>query len=90
MGLFDAIIGRRKIAGPGARPAVRDHDRLHHARDRAPDHARAASAAIVFQPLATGDFEQIAADMEDVLRGTGDGDRLDDRDQRRTASATAG
>ncbi len=29
-------------------------------------------AAIVFQPLATADFEQIVRDMEEVVRGTGE------------------
>src|SRR5206468_2441754 len=29
-------------------------------------------AAIVFQPLATADFEGIVRDMEEVVRGTGD------------------
>src|SRR4051812_2236764 len=29
-------------------------------------------AAIVFQPLATADFEGIVKDMEDILRGTGE------------------
>src|SRR6201990_1833639 len=29
-------------------------------------------AAIVFQPLATADFESIVTDMEEVLRGTGE------------------
>src|SRR3954447_5985980 len=29
-------------------------------------------AAIVFQPLATADFEEIVRDMEEVVRGTGD------------------
>jgi len=32
----------------------------------------AGKAAIVFQPLATADFEGIVRDMEEVVRGTGD------------------
>src|SRR5262249_33599944 len=36
------------------------------------DITNSGSAAIVFQPLDTGGFEQIASDMEAVLRGTGD------------------
>jgi hypothetical protein len=31
----------------------------------------AGSAALVFQPLSTGDFDQVVAEMEEVVRGTG-------------------
>ena len=70
MGLFDAIVGRRKIAGPAP-------DRLfaittaYITLETEHQISTCGVAAIVFQPLATGDFERIAADMEDVLRGTG-------------------
>jgi len=70
MGLFDAIIGRRKIAGPAP-------DRLfaittaYITLETEHQISTRGVAAIVFQPLATGDFERIASDMEDVLRGTG-------------------
>ena len=70
MGLFDAIIGRRKIAGPAP-------DRLfaittaYITLETEHQISTRGVAAIVFQPLETGDFERIAADMEDVLRGTG-------------------
>ncbi len=70
MGLFDAITGRRKIAGPAP-------DRLfaittaYITLETEHQISTRGVAAIVFQPLATGDFERIAADMEDVLRGTG-------------------
>ena len=74
MGLFDAIIGRRKIAGPAPdrlfaiTTAYITLETEHQISSR-------GVAAIVFQPLATGDFERIAADMEDVLRGDGRGER---------------
>ena len=70
MGLFDAIIGRRKIAGPAP-------DRLfaittaYITLETEHQISTRGVAAIVFQPLETGDFERIAADMEEVLRGTG-------------------
>ena len=70
MGLFDSIMGRRKIAAPAP-------DRLfaittaYITLETAHQISSRGTAAIVFQPLATGDFERIAADMEDVLRGTG-------------------
>jgi hypothetical protein len=31
----------------------------------------AGTAALVFQPLSTGDFDQVVAEMEEVVRGTG-------------------
>lgn len=71
MGLFDVITGKRKLKQP--------------ARDRMFAMSTAAvtlelqlglkttgQAAIVFQPLATTDFDQIVVDMEEVLQGTGD------------------
>ena len=59
MGFLDVLTGKRKLAGPGAGPAVRDEHRVRDARDLARDRPRAAAAAIVFQPLATADFESI-------------------------------
>jgi hypothetical protein len=70
MGLFDSIMGRRKVAGPAPdrlfaiTTAYITLETEHQIRS-------SGTAAIVFQPLATGDFERIASDMEDVLRGTG-------------------
>ena len=68
--MFDAILGRRKVAGPAPdrlfaiATAYITLETEHRIVSR-------GTAAIVFQPLATGDFERIAADMEEVLRGTG-------------------
>jgi len=70
VGLFDAILGRRKVAGPAPdrlfaiATAYITLDTEHQITTR-------GTAAIVFQPLATGDFERIAGEMEEVLRGTG-------------------
>lgn len=70
MGLFDAILGRRTVKGPAP-------DRLFAITTAyvelaaAHDITTRGAAAIVFQPLATGDFERIVRDMEEVLRGTG-------------------
>ena len=70
MGFLDALLGRRKVKGPAP-------DRLFalttayiglEAQQRITTRGR---AGIVFQPLATGDFEQIVAEMEEVLKGTG-------------------
>ncbi|HEU4974633.1 MAG TPA: hypothetical protein VFT50_06045 [Baekduia sp.] len=70
MGFLDTLLGRRKVQGPAP-------DRLFAittaavALEAGPGITSAGAGAIVFQPLATGDFQQIARDMEEVVRGTG-------------------
>jgi hypothetical protein len=71
MGFLDALLGRRKLKGPAPdrlfaiTTAAVTLETSHGIRTR-------GAAAIVFQPLATEDFRQIASDMEEVVRGTGD------------------
>jgi hypothetical protein len=71
MGLFDVLTGRRKIKAPAP-------DRLFAMStaavtlDMTLQLRSSGKAAIVFQPLATADFESIVTDMEEVLRGTGE------------------
>jgi hypothetical protein len=71
MGLFDALLGRSKVKGPAP-------DRMFAittaavALETGPGITTKGKAAIVFQPLATGDFEQIATEMEEIVRGAGD------------------
>jgi hypothetical protein len=71
MGLFDALLGRSKVKGPAP-------DRLFAittaavALQTGPGITSRGAAAIVFQPLATGDFQQIVSEMEEVVRGTGE------------------
>src|SRR6195952_5186427 len=71
MGLFDALLGRSKVKGPAP-------DRLFAittaaiALETGPGIKTRGSAAIVFQPLATGDFAQIVSEMEEVVRSTGE------------------
>jgi hypothetical protein len=71
MGFLDALLGKRKLAGPAP-------DRLFAITTAAvalaagPGISTRGAAAIVFQPLATGDFRQIASDMEEIVRGTGE------------------
>jgi len=70
VGLFDIIGGRRKLKGPAP-------DRLfamstaYVTLETGLAITSRGVAGIVFQPLATADFEQIATDMEEVVRGTG-------------------
>ncbi len=71
MGFLDALLGRRKVKGPA-------HDRLFAITTAYVDLESQqgiktrGKAAIVFQPLATSDFQSIVTDMEEVLKGTGD------------------
>lgn len=71
MGFLDTLLGRHKVKGPAP-------DRLFAittaavALEAGPGITSAGAAAIVFQPLATGDFQAIARDMEEVVRGTGE------------------
>jgi hypothetical protein len=69
MGFLDVITGRRKLAGPAP-------DRLfaistaYVKLETELSITSRGSAAIVFQPLATSDFESIVRDMEEVVRAT--------------------
>jgi hypothetical protein len=69
VGLFDVLSGKRKLAKPAP-------DRLFALSTAYVTFQTELSltsrgvAGIVFQPLATSDFEQIARDMVEVLEGT--------------------
>jgi len=69
MGFLDVLTGRRKLAKPAP-------DRLfamstaYVALETSFGITTRAKAAIVFQPLATADFEAIVRDMEEVVRAT--------------------
>jgi hypothetical protein len=69
MGFLDVLTGKRKLAGPAP-------DRLFAIStanvlfETALGLKSRGAAAIVFQPLATSDFESIVRDMEEVVRGT--------------------
>jgi hypothetical protein len=69
MGFLDVITGRRKLAGPAP-------DRLfamstaYVTLETSLNITSRGAAAIVFQPLATADFNEIVRDMEEVVRGT--------------------
>jgi hypothetical protein len=69
MGLFDVLTGRRKLAQPAP-------DRLfamttaYVAMQTAQQVHSRGRAAIVFQSLATADFQSIVRDMEEVVRAT--------------------
>src|SRR4029078_5894030 len=71
VGFLDALLGRRKVKGPAPdrlfaiTTAYVDLESQHGITTR-------GKPAIVFQPLATSDFQAIVTDMEEVLKGTGD------------------
>jgi hypothetical protein len=72
MGFLDSLLGgRKKLKSPAP-------DRLFALSTAyvtlATGHGIVTKgvAAIVFQPLATADFESIVAEMEEILRGTGE------------------
>jgi hypothetical protein len=81
MGLFDTLLGRRKVKGPAP-------DRLfalttaYVGLETGQGITTRGTAAIVFQPLATGDFQSIVKDMEEVVGGLGGdtGTTLETRD----------
>jgi hypothetical protein len=69
MGFLDVLTGRRKLAGPAP-------DRLfamstaYVTLETSLAITTRGTAAIVFQPLPTADFEGIVRDMEEVVRAT--------------------
>jgi PspAB-like protein len=71
VGFLDALLGKRKIKGPAP-------DRLFALTTAYVDLetqqgiTTRGTAAIVFQPLGTSDFQSIVAEMEEVLKGTGE------------------
>lgn len=69
MGLFDIIAGRRKLAKPAPDRLFAISTAYVTFETELSIRSRGA-AGIVFQPLATADFEQIAADMVEVVQGT--------------------
>jgi hypothetical protein len=69
MGFLDVLTGRRKVVGPAP-------DRLfamstaYVRLETELEITSRGSAAIVFQPLSTADFQTIVRDMEEVVRAT--------------------
>jgi hypothetical protein len=71
MGLFDALLGRRKAAAPAKRDRLFALSTAYVTLETSHDVRSRGVAAIVFQPLATADFGQIVSEMEEVVRSTG-------------------
>ena len=69
MGLLDILTGRRKLAQPAPDRLFAISTAYVTMQTGLGMNSR-GSAAIVFQPLATADFESIVHDMEEVVRAT--------------------
>ena len=71
MGLFDILTGKRKLKAP-AESRLFAMSTAAITLEMTLELKSSGKAAIVFQPLATADFEGIVRDMEEVVRGTGE------------------
>ena len=71
MGLFDVLRGKRQLKKPVPTDRVFAMTTAQITLDMELNLKSSGKAAIVFQPLATADFDGIVKDMEEVVRGTG-------------------
>ena len=72
MGFFDVLTGRRKLKQPVPTDRVFAMSTAAVTLELELGLKSSGKAGIVFQPLATADFDAIVRDMEEVVRGTGD------------------
>lgn len=72
MGFLDALLGRRKVAGPAKTDRLFAISTAYITLETSFGVKPRGVAGLVFQPLATADFAQIVRDMEEVVRSTGD------------------
>ena len=82
MGLFDVLRGKRAIKKPAPTDRVFAMTTAQVTLEMQLGLTSNGKAAIVFQPLATADFEQIVKDMEEVVRSSGEetGTTIETRD----------
>jgi hypothetical protein len=72
MGFLDALLGRRKVAGPAKTDRLFAISTAYVTLQTSFDIHPRGVAGLVFQPLPTSDFAQIVRDMEEVVRSTGE------------------
>jgi hypothetical protein len=72
VGFFDVLTGRRKLKQPVPTDRVFAMSTAAVMLELELGLKSAGRAGIVFQPLATADFDGIVRDMEEVVRGTGE------------------
>ena len=70
MGFLDILTGKRKVKQP-AESRLFAMSTAAITLEMTLGLKSAGKAAIVFQPLATADFEQLVQDMEEIVRSTG-------------------
>ena len=71
MGLRDVLFGRRQAAGVAKSDRLFALTTAYVTLQTSHDVTSRGVGAIVFQPLQTSDFEQVARDMEQLVRSTG-------------------
>lgn len=72
MGFLDALLGRRKVAGPAKTDRLFAMSTAYVTLQTSFEITPRGVSGLVFQPLATSDFTQIVRDMEEVVRSTGE------------------
>ncbi len=72
MGLFDILTGKRNLKQPVPTDRLFAMTTANVTMELELGLKTTGKAAIVFQPLATADFDAIVRDMEEVVRGTGE------------------
>jgi hypothetical protein len=82
MGLFDVLRGKRAIKKPAPTDRVFAMTTAQVTLEMQLGLKSTGKSAIVFQPLATADFESIVRDMEEVVRSSGEetGTTIETRD----------
>ena len=71
MGLFDVLRGKRDLKQPVPTDRVFAMTTANVTMELDLGLKTTGKAAIVFQPLATADFEQLVRDMVEIVRSTG-------------------
>ncbi|MGD0198111.1 MAG: hypothetical protein ABSC56_09430 [Solirubrobacteraceae bacterium] len=70
MGLFDALVGRRTVKGPASHERLFALSTAYVTLQAEYGITCGGIAGIVFQPLATADFQAMIKDMEEVVKAT--------------------
>jgi hypothetical protein len=70
MGLFDALVGRRTVKGPASHERLFALSTAYVTLETGYGICCGGVAGIVFQPLATADFQAMVSEMEQVVKAT--------------------
>jgi hypothetical protein len=72
MGFLDTLLGRTKAKAPAAEDRLFALTTAYITLETGHNIVTRGQAAIVFQPVATADFDGIVSEMEQIVRGTGE------------------